>query len=50
MSEHFSDHLPDNVEEAIKNLLQKACDRESTLATAESCTDGLLATLRSYLQ
>lgn len=45
MSEYLVDRLPDDVEIAVKSLLRKACDRELTLATAESCTGGLLAAL-----
>jgi nicotinamide-nucleotide amidase len=37
--------LPNEVEEATRRLLFKACERELTLATAESCTGGMLASL-----
>ena len=39
------DRLPDDVERLVKTLLHDACDRSLTLATAESCTGGLLAAL-----
>lgn len=39
------DRLPDQLEEAVKDLLKEACARSLTLATAESCTGGLLASL-----
>lgn len=44
-TETFSPVLPDRVEEATRRLLAKACERELVLATAESCTGGLLASL-----
>src|SRR3546814_15008296 len=37
--------LPDDVEQAAERVLELACDRELTLATAESCTGGLLGSL-----
>ena len=37
--------LPDRVEEATLRLLAKACERDLVLATAESCTGGMLASL-----
>lgn len=37
--------LPDEIGEATWRLLDKCCDRELTLATAESCTGGMLASL-----
>lgn len=39
------DQLPDDVEASVKDLLAIACERDVTLATAESCTGGLLAAL-----
>jgi nicotinamide-nucleotide amidase len=39
------DRLPDDIEDAVKALLQKACDRSLTIATAESCTGGLICAL-----
>ena len=44
-TETLSPVLPDRVEEATRRLLAKACERELVLATAESCTGGLLASL-----
>jgi nicotinamide-nucleotide amidase len=38
------------VEEATRRLLEKACERELTLATAESCTGGMLASLLTDVQ
>lgn len=37
--------LPDDVQEATRRLLAKCCDRELSLAVAESCTGGMLASL-----
>lgn len=44
-TETLSPVLPNRVEEATRRLLAKACERELVLATAESCTGGLLASL-----
>jgi nicotinamide-nucleotide amidase len=45
MSETLSPVLPDKVDDAARALLERACDRELSIATAESCTGGLLASL-----
>jgi nicotinamide-nucleotide amidase len=45
MTETLSPMLPDEVERQAHALLKRACDREVTFATAESCTGGLLASL-----
>lgn len=37
--------LPVETEEATRRLLAKACERDLTLSTAESCTGGMLASL-----
>jgi len=39
------DKLPDDVEQAVRTLLEGACERDLALATAESCTGGLIAAL-----
>jgi len=44
-TETLSPVLPNRLEEATRRLLTKACERELVLATAESCTGGLLASL-----
>jgi len=44
-TETFSPVLPDRVEEATQRLLAKASERDLVLATAESCTGGMLASL-----
>jgi nicotinamide-nucleotide amidase len=45
VTETLSPALPDDVEDATHCLLARACERELTIATAESCTGGLLASL-----
>ena len=40
-----SSALHNGLEEAARRLLAKACERELVLATAESCTGGMLASL-----
>ncbi len=44
-TETLSPVLPDAVEEATRRLLAKAAERGLVLATAESCTGGMLASL-----
>ena len=43
MTETLSPTLPDDVEHLVTIVLQAACDQHLKLATAESCTGGLLA-------
>jgi nicotinamide-nucleotide amidase len=45
MTETLSPVLPDEVDRAARALLERACDKELSIATAESCTGGLLASL-----
>ena len=45
MTETLSSDIPDALEEAVDRLLRAACDADLGLATAESCTGGLLASL-----
>jgi nicotinamide-nucleotide amidase len=45
MAETLSAELPPAVEEEIERILRRACDAELRLATAESCTGGLIASL-----
>ena len=44
-TETLSPVLSEDIEKATRQLLEKACDRDLTLATAESCTGGMLASL-----
>jgi nicotinamide-nucleotide amidase len=45
MTETLSPVLPDEVDAAARKLLERACDKHLSIATAESCTGGLLASL-----
>jgi nicotinamide-nucleotide amidase len=45
MAEALDPALPPQVDELADQVLQQACDRGLMLATAESCTGGLLASL-----
>lgn len=49
-TETLSPSLPDEVEHATRRLLEKACERNLMLATAESCTGGMLASLLTDVQ
>lgn len=49
-TETLSPVLPDETEEATRRLLQKASERGLMLATAESCTGGMLASLLTDVQ
>ncbi|HLL31829.1 MAG TPA: CinA family protein [Allosphingosinicella sp.] len=49
-TETLSPLLPDETEEATRRLLQKAAERNLRLATAESCTGGMLASLLTDVQ
>jgi nicotinamide-nucleotide amidase len=42
--------IDESIEEATLRLLEKACERELSLATAESCTGGMLASLLTDVQ
>ena len=42
--------IPNETEEATRRLLDKACERELSFATAESCTGGMLASLLTDVQ
>ncbi len=45
MTETLSPALPDRIERDAAALLERACERNLTFATAESCTGGMLAAL-----
>ena len=49
-TETLSPVLPNETEEATRRLLAKACERELSFATAESCTGGMLASLLTDVQ
>jgi len=50
MTETLSDVLPNEIEAMTHRLLAETCDRELMLATAESCTGGLLGSLLTDVQ
>ncbi|EYD74793.1 C-terminal domain protein of CinA type S [Rubellimicrobium mesophilum DSM 19309] len=50
MTETLSSDIPDTLQDAIERLLRTACDADLSLATAESCTGGLLASLLTDVQ
>jgi nicotinamide-nucleotide amidase len=45
ITETLSPALPNDIELLTKKVLEAACDSELTLATAESCTGGLIGSL-----
>ena len=49
-TETLSQVLPNETEEATRRMLQKASERGIKLATAESCTGGMLASLLTDVQ
>jgi nicotinamide-nucleotide amidase len=49
-TETLSAVLPNETEEATRRLLEKASERDLRLATAESCTGGMLASLLTDVQ
>ena len=50
MSETLEPALPDHLDEQAERLMRKLCDRELTIATAESCTGGMLAALLTDIE
>ncbi len=50
MTETLSASLPEDLDRAVVELLRTATDREIRLATAESCTGGLIASLLTDVQ
>lgn len=49
-TESFSPLLPDDVEQLAEDVLVRANERGTSLATAESCTGGMLAALLTDVQ
>lgn len=43
--ETLATDIPDDLQERILHVLERACDLERSIATAESCTGGLVASL-----
>ena len=50
MSETLQPALPDHLDEQAERLMRTICDKELTLATAESCTGGMLAALLTDIE
>jgi len=50
MSETLEPALPDHLDEQAERLMYRLCDRELTVATAESCTGGMLAALLTDIE
>ena len=50
MSETLEPALPDDLDEQAERLMRRLCDRELTVATAESCTGGMLAALLTDIE
>ena len=42
--------LPDRLDEQAERLMRRLCDRDLTIATAESCTGGMLAALLTDIE
>ena len=49
MSETLEPALPGHLDEQAERLMHRLCDQELTVATAESCTGGMLAALLSAI-
>jgi nicotinamide-nucleotide amidase len=50
LSETLEDALPDHLDEQAERLMHRVCDLELTVATAESCTGGMLAALLTDIE
>ena len=50
MSETLEPALPDHLDEQAERLMRRLCDLEFKVATAESCTGGMLASLLTDVQ
>jgi nicotinamide-nucleotide amidase len=50
LSETLQPALPDNLDEQAERLMRRLCDDELTIATAESCTGGMLAALLTDIE
>jgi nicotinamide-nucleotide amidase len=50
LSETLEPALPDDLDEQAERLMHKICDRDLKLATAESCTGGMLAALLTDIE
>jgi nicotinamide-nucleotide amidase len=50
LSETLQPALPDHLDEQAERLMHRLCDRNLTVATAESCTGGMLAALLTDIE
>ena len=50
MSETLEPALPDELDKQAERLMRRLCDRDLTIATAESCTGGMLAALLTDIE
>jgi len=50
MSETLEPALPDDLDEQAERLMRRLCDAEMSIATAESCTGGMLAALLTDIE
>lgn len=50
MSETLEPALPDHLDEQADRLMHQVCDRKLRIATAESCTGGMLAALLTDIE
>jgi nicotinamide-nucleotide amidase len=50
MSETLEPALPDHLDEQAERLMHRLCDAKLTIATAESCTGGMLAALLTDIE
>jgi nicotinamide-nucleotide amidase len=50
MSETLEPALPDHLDKQAERLMHRLCDKELTIATAESCTGGMLAALLTDIE
>ena len=50
MSETLEPALPDHLDEQAERLMRGLCDKKLTVATAESCTGGMLAALLTDIE
>ena len=50
MSETLEPALPDQIDQQAERLMRRLCDRKLSIATAESCTGGMLAALLTDIE
>ena len=50
MSETLQPALPDHLDKQAERLMHRLCDQKLTVATAESCTGGMLAALLTDIE